>query len=88
MCDCLDKVTDQMIKHVVDKNEGGVLQGHIVQKQFSINNRKIDAPTTYCDFEYTIVPIKKDGAEGKRKRKIIKVAHAYCPFCGQKHKLD
>lgn len=88
MCDCIEKVTDEMTSHVVGLNEGGILDGYLVQKQWPVSNGNVKPSTTFTDYEYQVVPVKKDGTEGKPKTKRIRVSHSYCPFCGEKHKND
>lgn len=88
MCDCIKSITDATMIMAVDRNEGGVLHGEILGTHWPIINNIIKPRQTLSVFQYAFVPIKKDGIEGKQKKKTINIAHIYCPFCGKKHNND
>lgn len=85
MCDCLTKATDSAMEVAISRNEGGIIKRDLIQVGWPIKNGATGPQTTFTEFEYTFVPMKKDGSLAKPKKKIINLFHSFCPFCGEKH---
>lgn len=75
MCDCIEKI-EKNIKVAATENRAykkNIKKVSIKGKVFGIGETvKL---ITVSEFEVEL--------EGQKKKEIVKVAHSYCPFCGE-----
>ena len=86
MCDCIKEAEGKILESIRENIQGEISGGKLLQTHFPIVKNQIKGRITYTEFQCTLTPTKKDGSMGKPKKQTVNISHAYCPFCGEKHK--
>lgn len=73
MCDCLKRIETEIRNKCQDQFKKPISNVSCAGNVLSFTDGKTKTTTTF-NIEL----------EGQKKRESIKIAHSYCPFCGEK----